>query len=295
MLRILRRAGRRALFLALCAVAGLGALFGRGGVVAVGHAVGRAGAAVPSRARARLRRDIAEALGLERATAARVLSHARRTNDRAIVEILALGLPWTDVEALIASCRVLDVEHLPTDRGAVLLGMHMGNGILMAAQLAHQGFRVSVAYRESRKLTPGYLGRCLARAGVKPIHLDRHGPAAGLRLLMRDLADGRLVYVLMDQGEKHGGIETRFLGKRTRMPTTVVRVAQRGGHPLIPVLPEAAEPTWTFRAHPPLALPDDTDAAVQQVVETMAAQIARHPDLWTWHHRRWRREPLSER
>jgi lauroyl/myristoyl acyltransferase len=292
MIRILRRAGRRALFLLLCACAGAGALFGRHGVAAVGHAVGRAGAAAPTRARARLRADIAGALGLTPGQAAEVLRRARRSNDRAVVEVLALGVPWTRAAPLIDSCRVLGTEHLPAGRGAVLLGMHMGNGILMAAQLAHQGFPVSVAYRESRKIAPGYLGRCLTRAGVKPIHLPRDAAAAGLRALMRDLADGRLIYILMDQGDKQGGFETMFLGKRAHMPTTVVRLVQRTGCPLIPVLPESADDGWDFRVHQPLALPDDPDEAMAMVVDTMAGHIAAHPELWTWHHRRWRRDSL---
>jgi lauroyl/myristoyl acyltransferase len=292
MIRILRRAGRRALFLLLCACAGAGALFGRRGIVAVGNAVGSAGAAVPTRARARLRADIASALGLLPERAAEVLRRARRNNDRAVIEVLALGLPWTRAASLIDSCRVHDTERLPTGRGAVLLGMHMGNGILMAAQLAHQGFPVSVAYRESRKIAPGYLGRCLAHAGVKPIHLPRDAAAAGLRALMRDLADGRLIYILMDQGEKHGGFETAFLGKRAHMPTTVVRLVQRAGCPLIPVLPEPADDGWAFRVYPPLALPDDPLDAMARVVDTMAGHITAYPELWTWHHRRWRRDPL---
>jgi lauroyl/myristoyl acyltransferase len=230
-------------------------------------------------------------------SAARILRQARRINDRAVVEVLSLGTPGIDPTALIEHCRILDSERLTpvvrAGRGAVLLGMHMGNGVLMAARLAQLGFPVSVLYRESNKLAPGYLGQCLARGGVEPIHLQRKSPAGGLRKALASLRQGRLLYVLMDQGAHDGGgVPVRFLDKQIHMPTAIVKLAQRADAPVLAVLPEAAEPAWEFRVTEPLSLSADADTAAEEIAGHMEAHIRRFPELWAWHHRRWRRLPV---
>ncbi|MFU8814326.1 MAG: lysophospholipid acyltransferase family protein [Pseudomonadales bacterium] len=291
-----RRLVRRSLFHLLRSVAWLAALFGWRALRPLGGALGLMGAAWPGAGRRQLEADIATVLGVDATAAASILREARRINDRAVVEVLSLGIPSVDSRSLIAACVILETERLQplvdSGRGAVLLGMHMGNGVVMAARLAQLGFPVSVLYRESHKLAPGYLGRCLAEAGVQPIHLERDKPAGGLRQALGALRQGRLLYVLMDQGAKDGGVPVRFLDKAVRMPVAVVKLARRAGAPLLAVLPEAAEPEWLFRVTPPLDLAEDADAAVHQIADHMEAHIRRFPHLWAWHHRRWRRFPV---
>jgi lauroyl/myristoyl acyltransferase len=291
-----RRIARRSLFHLLRGVAWLTALFSWRALRPVGGALGRLGAAWPGSGRRRLQQDIAQVLAVDRRSAARILREARRINDRAVVEILSMGAPGVNSTPLIQACRILETERLTplvdAGKGAVLLGMHMGNGVLMAARLAQLGFPVSVLYRESHKLAPGYLGQCLTRSGVDPIHLLRDSPAGGLRQALGALRQGRLLYVLMDQGAKDGGVPVRFLGKEVFMPTAIVKLAHRAGSPLLAVLPEAAEPDWVFRVTAPLDLDADADLAVDQIAGHMETHIRRYPELWAWHHRRWRRYPV---
>jgi lauroyl/myristoyl acyltransferase len=291
-----RRLARRSLFHLLRGIAWLTALLSWRALRPVGGALGRLGAAWPGGGRRKMERDIARVLQVDDRAGARILREARRINDRAVVEILSMAAPGVDPAPLIRACRILETERLTPlvqdGRGAVLLGMHMGNGVLMAARLAQLGFPVSVLYRESHKLSPGYLGECLTRAGVDPIHLLRDSPSGGLRKALAALRGGRLVYVLMDQGAKEGGVPVRFLGKAVHMPTAVVKLAHRAGAPLLAVLPEAAEPDWVFRVTAPLDLDADADLAVVQIAEHMESHIRRYPELWAWHHRRWRRYPV---
>jgi len=62
----------------------------------------------------------------------------------------------------------------------------------------------------------------------------------------------------------------------------------RTGAPVFPVHAEAAAPEWRFRVHPPL-IADDADAMLDAMLASMQSQIMRHPELWAWHHRRWKR------
>lgn len=240
----------------------------------------------------RLRRDIARVLGISRREAGAVLSQAFRDNDRAVFEIITLAHPDCDPRALVDTVRIEDMARLDEaatgGRGAILLGMHMGNGILMAARLARAGFPVHVVFRDPRRLPPGLLGHSLERAGCVPVPLDRENPTRSFRQMLKILSSGGMLYVLMDQANKGEGTPRRFLGKTLRMPSGIPSLAVRTGAPVFPVHAEAAAPEWRFRVHPPL-IADDTDAMLDAMLASMQDQIIRHPSLWAWHHRRWKR------
>jgi len=293
----LRRLGRKVTFGTLWLIAASAMCFGPKAVRRVGSAVGRLNRRLTRLACPRLVDDVAVVLDRDRADAERLLTDACRVNDRAVLEVFALSLPWTKVDKMIDGCEVENVEDLrllsDAGRGAVLLGMHMGNGILMAAALARAGLPVSVAYRESRKMATGFLGRVLGRLGLEPIHLEQANPAAGSRRMFKALREGKLVYVLMDQGSKNHGHEVMFLGKQLYMPDGVIRLVRRSVVPLIPVLPEAAEPVWLFRVRKPVMLAEDDAEALRQLVVLMEDQIRAYPELWSWHHRRWRHQALA--
>lgn len=240
----------------------------------------------------RLRRDIARALDIPLREAGVVLHRAFRDNDRAVFEIIALAHPDCDPDTLVDSVCIEETARLtlPEDagRGAILLGMHMGNGILMAARLARAGFPVHVVFRDPRRLPPGLLGQSLERAGCVPVPLDRDNPTRSFRQMLKILASGGMLYVLMDQANKGEGAPRRFLGKTVRMPSGIPSLAVRTGAPVFPIHAEASAPEWRFRVHPPLT-GDTSDAMLDAMLASMQDQIVRHPDLWAWHHRRWKR------
>ena len=240
----------------------------------------------------RLRRDVARALGVSVSEAADILHGAFKVNDRAVFEVIALAHPACDPAALVDTVRIVETERLknrfPEGCGAILLGMHMGNGILMAGRLARDGFPVHVVFRDPRRLPDGVLARSIERAGCVPVPLDRENPTRSFRQMLKILSSGGLIYVLMDQANKGEGAARRFLGKTMRMPSGIPSLAVRTGSPVFPVHAEAAGAEWRFRVHPPL-IADTPDSMLDAMLESMQAQIIRHPALWAWHHRRWKR------
>jgi len=240
----------------------------------------------------RLRGDIARVLGVSRRRAAAILRPAFRDNDRAVFEIISLAQPACEPERMIDEVAIEGMDHLasarPGGRGTIVLGMHMGNGILMAARLARAGHPVHVVFRDPRRLPPGLLARSLERAGCVPVALDRQNPTRSFRRMLRILNAGGMLYVLMDQANKGEGSERRFLGKRVRMPSGIAGLAVRSGAPVIPIHVESARRGWQFRVHPPLHAATG-DAMLEAMIESMETQIRTHPQLWAWHHRRWKR------
>ncbi|MCA1780004.1 MAG: lysophospholipid acyltransferase family protein [Xanthomonadaceae bacterium] len=250
----------------------------------------------------RLRHDMARALGVSLGQAAAILRQAHRENDRAVFEILCLAhadcKPAELVDPVVVENREV-LERLHAGRqGVILLGMHMGNGILMAARLARAGLPIHVVFRDPRRLPEGLLGRALERAGCVPVALDRGNPTRSFRQMLGILKRGGMIYILMDQGNKGEGAKRDFLGKTLRLPSGVPSLAVRTGSPVIPVHAESADPHWRFRVNP--ALPaDDTESLLDRISKSMQRQIIDHPELWAWHHRRWKRyhfnsEPSAE-
>lgn len=240
----------------------------------------------------RLRRDIAQVLDISAREAGAVLREAFRENDRAVFEVITLAHPECDPDALIDTVQIEDMAQLGSPetraRGAILLGMHMGNGILMAARLARAGFPVHVVFRDPRRLPAGLMARSLERAGCVPVALDRDNPTRSFRQMLKILSSGGMIYVLMDQANKGEGTQKRFLGKLVRMPGGIPSLAVRTGVPVFPVHVEAGSPGWRFRIHPPLVA-ETTEAMLDAMLKSMQDQIIRHPALWAWHHRRWKR------
>jgi len=226
------------------------------------------------------------------------LHEAYRINDRAILEILAAysgALPSAD---LAKTCRLendclLDGA-LAKGRGAILLGMHMGNGVALAIHLAHRGYPVSVVYRESNKISPSFFKKGIQRNGVDAIAAV---PApAGFRRMLRTLKAGGVIFILMDQASKNGGVSASFLGKTLDMPPGPAELARRTGAPVIPVLLTGTQDGWQFRLGEPVDFDrgQALDAQVKILAEILEDYILSQPQWWTWHQRRWHRYPFSQ-
>lgn len=294
--RYLRGRMRALTFVVMFLLSRIAALLGWRSLRPLGNLLGTLHFAVAWSTRRRLSADMALALGMSSADARRAMLSAYQINDRALFEVIALPCRWLRVGPLVDACRITNVAPLQqlaaAGQGAVLLGMHMGNGILMAGALAAMGLPVSVVYRESRKIPAGYLGQVMARIGVASLPVTHDGSVADVRAMFRALQAGRLVFVLMDQAAKHDGIPVTFLGKRLNMSGGVVRLAARSGAPIIPVLLRQAEPHGCFSVEPALHSSGDVEQDVGAVVRLMEAHIQAHPGFWSWQHRRWRRYPL---
>jgi lauroyl/myristoyl acyltransferase len=292
----LRRAIKRATFLCVRAMVRAGGFWRAG---ALGRALGELQYRASRSATSRYRRDMALALGrpADDAQTARELREAWCVNTGAVLEILSMFDRKVDPARLAAHCHIDGLEHLEAasraGRGVLLLGAHMGNGALIPVCLAASGWPVSVVYKQSRMMSAGFFQHGLAEYGIEPI-MANEGMKAYARMLGA-LRKGRVVFIMADQGTKtqNDGIVLRFLGKDMPMPAGPAQLARHSHAPVLPFETLAARPRWHFRIHPPLErAPGSTledDAA--QMLRTLEAMVKRHPDLWSWSHRRWRLYP----
>jgi KDO2-lipid IV(A) lauroyltransferase len=214
-----------------------------------------------------------------------------------VLEVLSMVDRQLDAQRLQTHCREDGFEHHTAarqGRGAILLATHSGNSLLLAAQLADSGLPVTVVYRQSRMMSAQFFAAGLPRYGIDGI-LANEGFKAYARMVDA-LRKDRVLFAMVDQGVRlaETGVPLRFLGKDMPMPGGVVQLARSTRAPMLPVTALAADPVWHFAIEAPLHLPpggtieQDTAAVMRQV----ESQVLAHPELWSWHQRRWRKYPL---
>lgn len=294
-----KRLRRRAGFHLLRTLAAWQAGRGMAAVAATGERLGRWHHSLSRRQRSNLAQQLERLFDLapNDPHPAAWLKESYRLNDRAIFEILAMysgRVPIANVadHCAIEGLRVLD-QAIEENRGVVLLGWHMGNGVAMATRLAHLGYPVSVIYRESTKIQPDFY-----RKGLEHLGLDAIGaqpPAVGFRRMLKALKTNRIIYILMDQGIKHG-VATPFLGKRVPMPPGPAELARRSGCALVTAALTGVDPRWQFRLERAegLSSEESVELSIEKLSRIMENQILERPEWWTWHQRRWPKYPFED-
>jgi lauroyl/myristoyl acyltransferase len=295
--RRLRRGVRRLMFLgvrSLLRVVG----FARAG--AAGRLAGELQFRLAGRKRRRMQAEMALALGrpADDPAVRPMLREAYRANTAAVFEVMAMLDQKQDEATLLARSEVEGLEHLRAalgqGRGAILLAAHMGNAALLPLRLANAGWPVSVVYKESRMMSADFFHEGLARYGIQGIAAN-----AGLRAygqMLAALKQGRIVFLMLDQGVKEAkdGMLQRFLGKDMPMAAGPSQLARTARAPVLPVATIAATPLWRFALQPAVTLGRGSlEADVATLVGATEAIVRRHPQLWSWQQRRWRKFPLA--
>lgn len=276
---------------------------GRDGLASIrreGERLGRLHYAFTPWLRWRLRRQIGRLLTEDPGSPKirNILRETYRDSDRAAFEVMALHAGVVTPAELAASATVADVEPLAatlaTGKGAVLLGMHMGNVYALLTALDRLGLPISVIAYQSKKLPDGFFEGLVAGTGIETI--QARPERAAFYGLSKALKRGRATFIPVDQIHKTGGVETVFLGKRVTMPGGPVALARKFDVPIFPVFLDAAEPSWAFRIGEAVELGAESslEEDVARVSGVIDEFIRAHPERWSWHHRRWHRYRFAD-
>lgn len=251
------------------------------------------------RERRRLQREIAQVLGrpANDPSVPALLLQAYRVNNGALTEIMAMFDQRQEESTLAARCELGGLEHLRTamsqGRGAIVLATHMGNASLAMVRLAQSGLPVSLLYRKARMMSDGFFQNGLEQYGIQAILAN--GGIRAYGQMLAALKQGRVLFLMMDQGLRRAedGVMQRFLGKDVPMPAGPAQLARVSRSPVLPMVAVAASPVWQFEFQPQLSLGQGTlEADVQFLTRLTEAQVLQHPELWSWHHRRWSQFPM---
>lgn len=295
--RELRRRRRRAMFLSLRTLL---RLIGFQRARTLGSWLGDLQFWSGGRQRQRLQREIAQVLGRppHDPSVRTLLLQAYRVNNGALMEIMAMFDQRQDDSTLAARCELSGLEHLRAalsqGRGAIVLATHMGNASLAMIRLSQSGLPVSLLYRKARMMSDGFFQNGLEQYGIQAILANSGIRAYGQMLAA--LKQGRVLFLMMDQGlrKAEDGVMQRFLGKDVPMPAGPAQLARVSRSPVLPMVAVAASPVWQFEFQPQLTLGQGTlEADVDFLTRLTEDQVRQHPELWSWHHRRWSKFPMA--
>lgn len=121
-----------------------------------------------------------------------------------------------------------------------------------------------------------------------------------VRRMLRDLAGGRGVGVLIDQHlHPPDAVYVGFFRRPAATTSALAALALRTGAPVIPLfalpLPRGRyRCVYEHPVDPPRAdTPDAVREFTQRCTDVLEMYVRRHPDLWMWMHRRWREPDVS--
>ena len=216
-----------------------------------------------------------------------------------VVELAAtLARP---LERTLATIRLEGLEHL---RGvmaahgrALVLTAHLGNWELLAAAHRLAGYPLSIVVRPLDSASLNMLaGRLRRKSGVELI--DKRG---ALRPVLRALAAGRMVAILLDQNAaRREGVFVPFFGRAASTSKSLAVLAVRTRTPVVPIFIRREGRYHRVTIHPPLDPPavNDVERAVVELTmrctAAIEAAISQVPEQWLWAHNRWRTRPAAE-
>jgi len=181
-------------------------------------------------------------------------------------------------------------------RGILIFTGHFGYWELLA--IAH-ALRMEPMSVLARPLDNPYLHTVLEdiRMSTGNAVIYRQG---AVRRMLRDLAAGRVIGVLIDQHlHTPDAVYVGFFRRPAATTSALAALALRTGAAVVPVF-ALPLPGGRYRfiyehpVDPPRAdTPDAVREFTQRCTDVLEMYVRRHPDLWLWMHRRWRDQDVA--
>jgi KDO2-lipid IV(A) lauroyltransferase len=196
--------------------------------------------------------------------------------------------------ALNAKSEIVGMEHLQKalamDRGAILATAHFGNWEA-ARILPLRGVPLSVITKKQRNtLFDNFTNRIRERSGLHVIDMRK-----GLRDIMQDLSQKRMIAILADQNAGSRGLMLDFLGFPASNWKGVAKLSLRYKIPIVPgFVVRSPQDKLIFEFseiiyHPELDDKEEHYALVlSEIIAVTERYIHKYPDHWFWVHKRWK-------
>lgn len=207
-------------------------------------------------------------------------------------------IPALNEETVAQWVSCVGLEHLPRDRGALIIGAHLGNWEWMASVLTCLGYKLAEIVRplDDPRMNR-YVVSVREACGVRTVPKTKAG-----KELLRLLKEGWVVGVLIDQAPRDSAVPVTFFGQPCWGTIAPALVAARAKAPIVS-MSFVRQPSgrYTLTLSPPIELTAagekkvDFVAVSQQCQDLIEQAIRANPDQWLWLHRRWKQRPRLER
>lgn len=184
-------------------------------------------------------------------------------------------------------------EALSYGRGVVLATAHSGNWELLGAALALNGFpMIAVAQKQTNAEMDRLINDYRSLVGMHVTY------KSGVREMVKMLAAGKVIGMLMDQDAGRDGIFVDFFQRRASAPRGPAFLARMKNAPIVPAfITENVDGTHTVLIQKPIWVvqteekEQDILAATQQLTKIIEQHVSTYPQEWFWLHNRWKSRP----
>jgi KDO2-lipid IV(A) lauroyltransferase len=181
------------------------------------------------------------------------------------------------------------------EKGVICLSCHIGAFELLHHYMAWRGYPICVT--GTRIYDPRLNDLIVAnRLGERISYVER-GENSG-RQIIRNLREGNLFGVLIDQDAPVEGIFAPFLGHPAFTPSTPVKIAMKTGAAIVPfVIRMQKDRKHQITIEPEIELVAAGDPEkdllenVTRCNDVISKWIRETPDQWVWMHERWKTKP----
>jgi len=213
-----------------------------------------------------------------------------------LVELCAtLARPLENTLSTITLEGLEHLRHAMEAHGrALVLTAHLGNWELLAAAHRLTGYPLAIVVRPlDSPWLDALADRLRRKAGVELI-----AKRGALRPVLKALADGRMVAILLDQNAtRRESVFVPCFGCPASTSKSLALLAVRTGAPVVPIFIRRDGRGHRVTIHPAVPAPAASDTG-QAVVEltarctaTIEAAVREAPEQWLWIHNRWRTRP----
>jgi len=196
---------------------------------------------------------------------------------------------YTSKETTCASVAIKGEEYLQRalkkGKGAIALGVHLGNFTMIGSRLAAAGYPTSILVKHPPdERLARLLDSYRAKAGVKTISAKPRRQAA--RQILVALRRNEVVIVLPDVF-KPGSVNAQFLGEPVYMRRGPVTLALRASAAVVPMcVTRDAEDRLTLHISPEIDLvktgdgQEDVAANLSLFIRHLEEMVRRYPEQW---------------
>ena len=181
-------------------------------------------------------------------------------------------------------------------RGVLVLTAHLGNWELLSVLAGMFELPMSSVVRPlDFEPLDHYIHNLRSRYGGKMIPKQR-----SIRKIIRCLARGEAVYLLMDQNvDWYEGVFVDFMGHRACTNKGMALLALKTGAPVVPVFMIREKSGLRAEFGPEVVTvktgdrQKDIEINTQEYNRVIENVIRRYPDQWFWIHQRWKTKPYQ--
>lgn len=182
-------------------------------------------------------------------------------------------------------------EALAGGKGAIIVGLHMGNWDLAGGRLTLKGYHLDgIADSFTNPRLNAYVQGLRKRLGMQVIPRE-----SAARRVLQALRRNELLAIAMDRPmPREGGVKVTLFGSPAYVPAGAATLSLRTGAPIVPAavirLPNNRFLALVDRCisyKPTGNDEEDLRALTQQIMDTLACWVKQNPDQWFMFRRMW--------